>query len=98
MGNGWEGSKQGQATEKQEGNGGVRKEAPVGLLGSWASCLGFWLWHQVHLGLSSGSAFIYLGSCLSSLSLGFSLCKELPPGVIVDGNREPKAFHLTLPT
>lgn len=33
MGNGWEEGKQGQATEKQEGKSGVRKELPVGLLG-----------------------------------------------------------------
>lgn len=50
MGNGWEESKQGQATEKQEGNGGVRKEAPVGLLG---------LAGPVVLGFGSGIRYIW---------------------------------------
>lgn len=68
MGNGWEEGKQGQATEKQEGKGGVRKETPDGAPGfSWASCLGFGFWHQVHLGLSPGSSLTCLGSCLSFL-------------------------------
>lgn len=72
-------------------------EAAVGLLGS----AGLRLWHQVHLGLRPGSVltcWVTLGSCLPSLSLGFLLHKELPPGVIVDGSCEPRAFHLTVPT
>ena len=35
-----------------------------------------------------------MGSCLPSLSVALALHKELPPGVIVDGSYEPKAFHL----
>lgn len=68
---------------------------------SWASCLGLRLQHQVHLGLSPGSAltcWVALGSYLTSLSLGFPLCEERPPGAIVDGGCEPRAFHLTLST
>lgn len=49
MGNGWEEGKQRQATEKQEGKGGERKEAPVGLLG---------LAGPVVLGFGSGIRYI----------------------------------------
>lgn len=35
------------------------------------------------------------GSCLASLNFGFPLCKEQPPGVIVDSSCEPRAFHFS---
>lgn len=89
--------------EKPEEKSQVRREA--GTCGahefSWASCLGLRPWHQAHLGLSPGSALIFwvaMGSCLPSLSVALALHKELPPGVIVDGSYEPRAFHLTLLT
>lgn len=82
--------------EKREGKGGKEGGTHGTPEFSWASCPGLRLASG-----TSGSAltcFMALGSCLPSLSLGFPLCKELPPGVIVDGSCETRAFHLTLLT